>query len=275
MNEFEKYYEMSEKSGWKITDLNWNKIDKQNISDFDKQAILATAVIEHGVPHYSDTWARVKDLDKEWELWQFVTLWAGEEHRHSYSLKKLADILDVTGDKAHYDSVQKGEYYYNQIADSPFGKLQKEKCKTDCYSSIGGMLTYTAIQELVTAKFYQLAMKRTKSKFLTELLSYISKDEFKHHAFYSQAIKRYYEKSTNKEKYLENVYHAVVNFEMPHNIYDKKFDFFENEILFSKMDRMEIKLRMAKVLAFSKILLKNLMTNKEYSDVNSNEFAHV
>ncbi len=68
MNEFEKYYEMSEKTGWRVNDLNWDKIDKQNISELDKQIILATAVIEHGVPHYTETWTKVKGIEKEWEL---------------------------------------------------------------------------------------------------------------------------------------------------------------------------------------------------------------
>ncbi len=31
MNDFEKYYEMSEQTGWRINDLNWKKIDIQNI----------------------------------------------------------------------------------------------------------------------------------------------------------------------------------------------------------------------------------------------------
>ena len=268
MNEFEKYYEMSEKTGWRVNDLNWDKIDKQNISDFDKQIILATSVIEHGVPHYTETWTKVRGIEKEWELWQLVTLWAGEEHRHSFALKKLADILDIQGNEKYYDKVEKGEYYYDQISKSHFSDLQKESCVSDCYSSIGGMLTYTAIQELVTAKFYQTAIKKTKSKFVTELLSYISKDEFKHHAFYAQAIKRYYEKSDNKEQYLEDVYNASVHFNMPHMIYDKKFDFFEEEVILTKMDQLEIKLRMGKVLAFNKSIVKKILTNKSYSDVS-------
>lgn len=145
MNEFEKYFEMSEQSGWRITDLNWNKIDYRNISEFDKQLILAVAIIEHGVPYYTEAWSRVSGISEEWELWQFVTLWAGEEHRHSFSLKKLADLLDINGDARYYDKAAKGEYYYNQVAESNFARLHKEHCPTDCYSTIGGMVTYAAI----------------------------------------------------------------------------------------------------------------------------------
>lgn len=265
-NEFEKYFEMSEKSGWRTTDLNWNKIDKENISDIDKQAILATAIIEHGVPHYSDTWSMVKGIEKEWELWQFVTLWAGEEHRHSYALKKLADILDIVSDAKYYEKTEKGEYYYKQISETPFAKMHKDICKTDCYSSIGGMLTYTALQELVTAKYYQAVCKSTKSKFIKELFGNIAKDELKHHAFYAQAISRYYDKSDNKEAYLKDVYNAVVSFEMPHKIYAKDFNFFEYYDMLSKMDLIEVKLRAGKFLAFSPQLVKELLKKKEFSD---------
>lgn len=271
MNEFEKYYEMSEKSGWRITDLNWNKIDRKNISELDEQVILATSVIEHGVPHYSDAWTRVKGIRDEWELWQFATLWAGEEHRHSYGLKKLADILDITGKAEYYEKEAKGEYYYNQIATTPFGKLQKEHCKTDCYSSIAGMLTYTMIQELATAKYYQAAIKQTKSKFLAELLNYIAKDELKHHAFYGHAIKRYYERAEDKEQYLEDVFNAVISFDMPHVIYNATFDFFDKVHIYSKYDSIEMKLRAGKFLSFNKSLLKRLMTHKDYQDVGSDE----
>lgn len=257
MNEFEKYYEMSEQTSWKITDLNWNKIDKENISDFDKQAVLATAIIEHGVPHYSDTWARVKGIEKEWELWQFATLWAGEEHRHSYSLKKLADLLDVKGDLRYYDKSEKGDFYYNQIANNEFGKLHKEKCQ--CYSSIAGMLTYTTIQELVTAKYYQLVAKKTKSKFLKQLLDFIAKDELKHHAFYGKAIKRYYDKSDNKEQYIKDIVSAVKEFEMPHGIYDFKVDFFDKENVFGKFEMAEIKLRVGRLISFNKDIVKGLL----------------
>ncbi|MFN8673429.1 MAG: acyl-ACP desaturase [Candidatus Sericytochromatia bacterium] len=266
VNEFEKYYEMSEKTGWRTTDLNWDKIDKNNISDIDKQAILATAVIEHGVPHYTETWSMVKGIEKEWELWQFVTLWAGEEHRHSYALKKLADTLDITGKEEYYLEPAKGKHYYEQISNTPFAKLHKEHCKTDCYSSIAGMLTYTAIQELVTAKYYQSVCKQTNSKFIKELLTLIAKDELKHHAFYANAIKRYYEKSDNKEIYLKNIYDAVVSFEMPHTIYDKNFNFFDKYNMLGKLDLVDIKFRVGKFLSFSPQLIKDLVSKKEFYD---------
>jgi acyl-[acyl-carrier-protein] desaturase len=267
MNEFEKYFEMSEQSGWRTTDLDWKRIDFNNISEFDKQLILAVSIIEHGVPYYTEAWSRVAGISEEWELWQFVTLWASEEHRHSFSLKKLADILDITGDARYYDKAAKGEFYYNQVAESDFARLHKEHCPTDCYSTLGGMITYAAIQELATAKFYQAAVKRTKSRFIKELLSLIAKDELKHYSYYSQAVKRYFEKSKNQQQYLDEVYHAVINFSMPHLIYPVKFGFFENEDVMSGFDYLEIKLRVAKFLSFNKGLVKRLALTKEYRDV--------
>lgn len=80
-------------------------------------------------------------------------------------------------------------------------------------------------------------------------------------------MKRYYEKAVNKEQYLDEVYHAVINFSMPHLIYPVKFGFFENEKVLSKFDFIEIKLRVAKFLAFNKSLIKRLASSNEYKDV--------
>ena len=87
---YESYFELAEKNAWKVTELDWPALQRDRkaglISDFDRQALIATAVIEYGVPHYSEVWSLVEGLRDHWALWQFATLWTGEEHRHSYAL---------------------------------------------------------------------------------------------------------------------------------------------------------------------------------------------
>ena len=55
---YEDYYELSEKMGWRATDLEWDDLRRHQdaglIGDFERKALLGTAVIEHGVPHYAE-----------------------------------------------------------------------------------------------------------------------------------------------------------------------------------------------------------------------------
>jgi hypothetical protein len=53
---------------------------------------------------------------------------------------------------------------------------------------------------------------------------------------------------------------------MPHTIYNAGIDFFDKQNIIGKLDVVEIKLRMGKLFAFSKTLLKNLATNKSFQD---------
>src|SRR5688572_28791438 len=96
---FKAYYELSEKHGWRTTDLDWAALRRDQdaglISPFDVQAVQGTAVIDSGVPHYGEVWSIVTDLRRHWNLWQFTTLWTGEESRHAFALDKACDVLGI------------------------------------------------------------------------------------------------------------------------------------------------------------------------------------
>src|SRR5690349_6289002 len=99
---FNEYFELSEKHSWRATELDWDVLRRERdaglIEDFDIQALHGTTVIESGVPHYGEVWSMVFDLRKHWDLWQFTSLWTGEESRHAFALDKACHVLDV--DKA-------------------------------------------------------------------------------------------------------------------------------------------------------------------------------
>lgn len=220
---YEEYFELSERIGWRITDLDWDALRAElaagDVSDFDRQAVLATAVIEHGVPHYSEVWSRVNGLRDEWELWQFTTLWTGEEHRHSYALKKAADVLGIV---AEIDDDLAA------VKTFPFAERQKQSCASDCYTTVPGMLTYATIQELATAKFYTLAAKRAQSRVLRKIFTLIGNDEMRHHVFYRNALADGWQRSTARTWYSDQVFDAAVAFHMPHRIYGLQMSFFED-----------------------------------------------
>ncbi len=252
---YEDYYELSEKHGWRATDLDWDQLKREQdaglVSDFDRKALEGTTVIEHGVPHYGEVWTMVEQLRQNWELWQFTTLWTGEEHRHSFVLKKACDTLGFTEHIA--DDLKK-------VKEFPFAATQKASCPTDCYRSVPGMLAYTVIQELGTNKFYGLASKETKSPFMKRMFQLIAGDEMRHHVFYREALSELHKASKDKEWYSDQVYSATRNFKMPHLIYDVQMGFFENgEWSIGTLGKVAFKAQLARCFAFDARLLARLL----------------
>ena len=247
---YEEYFELSEKTGWRVTDLDWDALDADDkaglISDFDREVLLGSAVIEHGVPHYADVWGMVDKLHQDWELWQFTTLWTGEEHRHSYALKKACDRLGIGNAIAGDLTV---------VREMAFAQRQKDTCPTNCYSTIPGMLAYAVIQELATARFYHYAAKRTESPFLKKLLNLIGTDEMRHHVYYRNSLKACYELSPDKAWYVDRVFESTQSFKMPHLIYHLREEFFERADWTSAG---EILPQLAKCFAFDMTLLARL-----------------
>jgi hypothetical protein len=217
---YEEYYELTERTGWRVCDLDWSRLqaeaDAGLVSDFDRSALTGTAVIEHGVPHYGEVWSLVEGLREHWQLWQFTTLWTGEEHRHSYSLKKACDLLGLPLAED-----------LDVVATFPFAVAQKQSCELDCYRTVAGMLTYAMIQELATNRFYLLAAKRTASPFLKKLFTLIAGDEIRHHCFFRDTLRAKYEESPDRAAFVEQVFRAAQAFKMPHLIYNLHAEFFE------------------------------------------------
>jgi hypothetical protein len=254
---YASYFELSEKNGWRVSDLDWSALAADNeaglIGDFDRKALVATAVIEHGVPHYAEVWSLVEGLRDHWELWQFTTLWTGEEHRHSYALQKACETLGITATAAPDLDV---------VTHFAFAAGQKRSCPDDCYRTVPGMLTYAMIQELATFHFYTMASKRATSPTLKELFSLIGGDEMRHHCFYRDALKDGYLASADRPAYVEQVVRATRAFKMPHLIYDLQVPFFENG---DWAIGVELKVQLARCFSFDHSLLAQLIADNPVS----------
>lgn len=250
---YDEYYELSEKHRWDVHQIDWAALASDaregRISDFDREALVGTAVIEHGVPHYAEVWSRVTRLREDWELWQFTTLWTGEEHRHSYALKKACETIGLTGAI---------EPELDRVSQFPFAEAQKASCEDDCYSTIPGMLTYAMIQELATHRFYTMAAKRVTSPTLRTLFHEIGSDEMRHHVFFRETLRARYEASDDKAWFSDQVFRATQAFKMPHLIYHQQEAFFEGgdwEI------GLEMKVQLARCFSFDYGLLARLMAD--------------
>ena len=251
--QYEQYYELAERHGWRVTELDWDQLEREAkqglLTDLDHAALLGTAVIEHGVPHYSEVWGLVEHLRENWELWQFTTLWTGEEHRHSYALKKACDVLGIAGEIR--DDL-------NSVATFRFAEAQKQSCVDDCYKSVPGMLAYAIIQELATNHFYLMVAKRTSSPFLRDLFTRIAGDEMRHHVFYRDALRAGFATTPDPVWYSDQVYRATKAFKMPHLIYKLQVPFFEGG---DWMIEGELRGQLARCFSFDPSLLGRLMTD--------------
>jgi rubrerythrin len=249
------YFELTERKGWRLTDLPWDQPDLERLTPADRAAVVATSVIESGVPHYSKLWEMVDGFFADWELAQFVTLWAGEEERHNVTLQRVARIF---GDAAL------AEPDYAKVAACDFPAAQKAECPSRCYTNIPGMLTYTVIQEVVTWKFYSSAARATRSRLLKEAFGKIGEDEMRHHVFYREALKARYAKATDKAWFLDQIVAAVEHFRMPHSIFGLQQRFFDEESqVVGTLGYLDIKMKVARALSFEPSLIARLARGRK------------
>ena len=250
MDAYLSYFDLTERKGWRLHELPWDQLDLDKVTEADRAAVLATAVIESGVPHYSKLWELVEGFIADWELAQFVTLWAGEEERHNVALARLVKLLGK-GDEANAD--------WARVAAFDFPKAQKAECPSRCYNSIPGMLTYTIVQELVTWKFYSSAARQSKSRLVRETFSKIGEDEMRHHVWYREALKARFEKSPDKAWFIDQIVAAVQHFQMPHSIFHLQERFFDEESqVVGTLGYLDIKMKLARTFSFDAGLLKRL-----------------
>jgi hypothetical protein len=248
MDAYLDYFELTERKGWRLTDLPWETPDLEQVTGADRAAVVATSVIESGVPHYSKLWDLVAGFREDWELAQFVTLWAGEEERHNVVLHRLARLLGEQPDDE-----------YRRVAEADFPRAQKQSCASRCYETIPGMLTYTVLQELVTWKFYSSAAKQTKSRLVREAFRRIGEDEMRHHVWYRDALKARWERAPDRAWFEGQIEAAVASFKMPHAIFHLQERFFDEESdVIGRLGLMDIKLKAARALGFDAGLLKRL-----------------
>jgi rubrerythrin len=259
MNAYLEYFDLTERKGWRLQDLPWDEPDLDRVTDDDRAAVLATSVIESGVPHYAKLWEMVDGFFQDWELAQFVTLWAGEEERHNVTLQRLAAVLG---------KAEEARPEYARIAEFDFPRAQKAECPSRCYSNIPGMLTYTVLQELVTWKFYSSAARQSKSRLVREAFSKIGADEMRHHVWYRDALKARWEKSADRAWFSEQIVEAVRHFHMPHSIFHLQEQFFDiDSKVVGKLGYLEVKMKAARALSFDKSVLTRLATGGEEQEI--------
>jgi hypothetical protein len=251
MHNVPDYYLLLEKVGWRLTDFDFDTLDRDQLDDDDRQKILETALIENGIPHYVNLWTAIPAFAGEWELRQFALIWSFEELRH-------AEALRLLGEKA---GVPLGGGL-DTVRDTAFVENRNGSCPTGCYATIPGMLMYTVLQELVTWKFYSSWARSTRSEFVRALLGKIAADEMRHHQWFANAIARYFERAPDRAEYRRRILEAMRSFHMPHVFYPGlHFPFIDNRLheYFTVDDFNQMKQKVVKVLSFDQELFMMLV----------------
>jgi len=241
MHNVPDYHLLTERIGWRITDFDWDAIDLENVSDDDRLRLRETTLIENGIPHYTELWQAVRGFSDEWELRQFNLIWSYEELRHAESLRRLAEKIGLGLD---------GEL--RAVIETSFVETRNKSCPTGCYETIGAMLTYTTLQELVTWKFYSSWAKSTQCDFIKRLLTELAADEMRHHQWFANALQRYLPKSPDPDRYRQEICDAIGSFHMPQFFYELPFPYIEGRMAeyMNADDVAMMKAKVAKVLSF-------------------------
>ena len=244
MHNVPDYYRLSERISWRLTDFDFDAIDVDNVSDDDRAKIRETTLIENGIPHYTNLWDAVDGFAAQWELRQFNLIWSFEELRHAESLRLLAEKIGL-GLDGELDTVKQ----------TSFVKNRNDTCA--CYATIGGMLMYTVLQELVTWKFYSKWSKATRSDFIRRLVGELAADEMRHHQWFANALPRYFAIARDQPAYRRDVIEAASSFHMPHHYYALSFPYIDqrwNDYLTTE-DFDQMKNKIIKILAFDQEIL--------------------
>jgi rubrerythrin len=227
-----RYFLQAERAGWRVTDLDWENADTELVSPTVRAKVIEASIVEHGVPHYLSLWTKLQEAD--WYLKQVAIQWAGEETRHDQALRMLVE-------HAGWEA----EASFIQVENTDFYQRQRALCASRCFDHPIGNLTYTTLQEFITWAFYHRLSQNCESRFVSDVLSRIGRDEIRHHHLFATTLAEYY-KPGDRGVIIE----AIRHFAMPHHIYPMLFPNFEKE-----EEREESKLK-AKARTWGEPLLK-------------------
>jgi len=192
---FGQFFVNHERVVWKLSDIDWDNIDTRLLEDHMVEAVRAAMLVESHNPVYSSVLLTKLRLD--FAATDFLAVWTYEEFKHFAGLRAYLEATNsVPGPemKAELEATRAGEWtipnHYTDLM----------------------VATYTMMQEHVTGIFYRNFAHHMKEPVLKKLLSYIGKDEFRHHQFYFELAQRLLAKDPSR---IAEVDAALLEFQMP------------------------------------------------------------
>jgi hypothetical protein len=192
---FGKFYINHEQMLWRLTDLEWDKIDRKLVDEPTLAAVRGAMLVESHNPVFAST--LLGKFRSDFPMAGFLAIWTYEEWKHFAGLKAYVEATEYMSPKA--------------LADELAVTRAGEWIIPDKYTDLM-MATYAMLQELITGIFYKNFAMRVKEPVLRSLLSQIGKDEYRHCQYYFEYAKHVLDADRSR---MDEVDTTLLEFEMP------------------------------------------------------------
>jgi hypothetical protein len=192
---FGTYFLNHERMLWKLGDIAWDSIDRGKLDDQIIQTVHATMLVESHNPVYASV--LLNKMRQDIAATDFLAVWTYEESKHFAGLQAYLEAVRGAPDPAMVAELQA----------TRAGEWEIPGYYTDLM-----VAAYTMMQEHVTGMFYRNFAQRVEEPVLTQLLSLIGKDEFRHHRFYYEYARQRLVEDPSRVAEVDT---AIEEFQMP------------------------------------------------------------
>lgn len=194
--DFNTFFRIHENVMWKLSAVDFSQIDRTKLNQRDIDGVKGAMLVESHNPVYTQRILEYFRRDRV--MTGFVVTWAYEEMKHHQVLERYLRACNMVDEPALDDLL-------TQTRDGAWGDEEQGFKRVQ-------NLTYTIVQEQVTGRFYKRFAEVTEEPLLQQILSIISKDEYRHCAYY--LLKGKQELATGNGTF-SDVREALLRFRMP------------------------------------------------------------
>ena len=205
------FNQIADDSNWnRFRDLPWESHRPDLLTEGQKGAVAFVTIVEDHLPGYFQEYQKLFPIETapnqeeaihNRELFHFTVRWGLEEDRHAQSLA----LYQINSGIEPSEEALEVQLIQENLKDFSIG-----------FSDPVQVFTYTLLQEKATQMYYQSMAKGVTEPVLLKLLSFLSKDEARHYAFFAQMVETFIR--TFGEDILPQIEEVVFNYKMPlHN----------------------------------------------------------
>lgn len=204
---FDRFFRTHERVMWQMGSLDFNTLRPELLTTKDIEGVKTATLVESHNPVY--TQRLLEYFRNDQEMASFVVTWAYEEMKHYAVLRTYLEAVGKA-DPALVDNTKLSQEL-DATRQGSWGDMEMGFTRAQGFA-------YTMVQEQVTGRFYKRFAEDVKEPLLEEILRIISKDEYRHCAYYLEKGREELEiaKSNRREgQVLAEIDEVLLNFGMP------------------------------------------------------------